>query len=93
MISEPNPSDIEGWFCLLKRNREYEVKMIESFLEDRGIPSQILSKHDSAYNLNVGDMAPVYLYVPVDSKDAANEALAEWEEAAESDSNNEEGNL
>lgn len=89
MINDPSPSDVEGWFCLLKRNKEYEVQMIQSFLEDREIPSNILSKHDSAYNVNVGDMAPVYLYVPNDYKDLAKEAMKAWEKAGE---NSNEGN-
>ena len=92
MINDPSPSEIDGWFCLLKRNKEYEVQMIKDFLEDRQIPSNILSKHDSAYNLSVGNMAPVYLYVPADYKEAAQQALAEWEQADEN-SKEQDGDL
>lgn len=85
MINDPSPSDVDGWFCLLTRNQEYEVQMIQNFLEDREIPSNILSKHDSAYNVNFGDMAPVYLYVPNDYKEPAKRAIEEWEEAGKNE--------
>jgi len=79
MINEPKPSYVEDWVCVMERGTEYEIEMAKNYLSDREIPSNILSKRDSSYNLNVGDMAHVYLYVPADYEKQAREALAEWD--------------
>lgn len=83
MINDPKPSDIENWACVMQRGTEYEVEMAKNYLSNLEIPSNILSKRDSSYNLNVGDMALVYLYVPKEYEKRAREALKEWDEAAE----------
>jgi hypothetical protein len=54
--------------------------MAKNYLSNFKIPSNILSKRDSAYSLTVGEMAMVYLYVPVEFKDKAVKALKEFEE-------------
>ncbi len=81
MLNDPKPSKVKDWVCMMERSTDYEVQLAKNFLDDRDIPSNILSKRDSAYSLNVGDMAHVYLYVPVDCEEEAREAIAEWNEA------------
>jgi hypothetical protein len=78
MFRDLQPSDFENWVCVLERSTEYEVQMAKNYLADLEIPSNILSKRDSAYSLNVGNMALVYLYVPTDYEKQAREALIEW---------------
>lgn len=80
MFNEPKPNDIENWVCVMQRGTEYEVAMAKNYLSNLKIPSNILSKRDSAYNFNIGDMALVYLYVPVEYEKKAREALAEWDD-------------
>ena len=84
MLNEPKPDNIENWACVMERGTEYEVEMAKDFLSNLEIPSNILSKRDSSFNLNVGDMAHVYLYVPKEYEQEAREALAEWDTPDES---------
>lgn len=75
----PKPNDIENWVCVLEASTDLEVEMAKNYLSNLKIPSNILSKRDSAYSLNIGEMAMVYLYVPVDFEKKARQALAELE--------------
>lgn len=68
----------------MERSTDLEVEMAKNYLSNLQIPSNILSKRDSAYSLNVGEMAIVYLYVPDEYEEEAREALKEWESAEES---------
>ncbi len=85
MFSGPKPNNIDNWVCIMERSTELEVEMAKNYLSNLQIPSNILSKRDSAYSLNVGEMALVYLYVPLEYEDEAREALEEWEASEESD--------
>lgn len=80
MFDGPKPSEIKNWVCILERSTEYEVELVRGYLSNRGIPCNILSKRDSAYNLNVGDFALVYLYVPKEYEQEARSALAELDD-------------
>ncbi len=82
----PKPNDIDNWVCVLEASTDLEVEMAKNYLSNLKIPSNILSKRDSAYSLNVGEMAMVYLYVPVEYEKKARKALKELEET-ESDFN------
>lgn len=88
MFDGPKPSEIEDWVCVLERGTEYEVESAKNYLSNIEIPSQILSKRDSAFSLNIGETALVYLYVPKDFEQQAREALGEME--LPGDSNEEE---
>ncbi len=68
----------------MERSTDLEVEMAKNYLSNLQIPSNILSKRDSAYSLNVGEMAIVYLYVPDEYEEEARQALKEWESAEES---------
>lgn len=76
----PSPNDIDNWVCVLERNTDLEIEMAKNYLSNLKIPSNILSKRDSAYSLNIGEMAMVYLYVPKEFEKKARKALAELED-------------
>ena len=90
MLRDPKPNEIENWVCVMERGTEYEIEMAKNYLSNLEIPSNILSKRDSSYNLNIGDMALVYLYVPNEYETRARKALSEWEDALDNPSNEEE---
>lgn len=71
----------------MERGTEYEVELARGYLSNLGIPSNILSKRDSAYSLNVGETALVYLYVPKEYEEEAREALGEWDRPQREDEN------
>lgn len=80
MFDGPRPSKINNWVCIMERGTEYEVELARGYLSNLKIPSNILSKRDSAYSLNVGETALVYLYVPEAHEEEARKALAEWDD-------------
>lgn len=80
MLKGSEPNDIKNWVCILERGTEYEVEMAKNYLSNLKIPSNILSKRDSSYSLNFGEMSMVYLYVPKEFEIKARKALAELEE-------------
>ena len=75
MFKDLKPDEIDNWVCVLERSTRLELEMAKNYLSNLRIPSNILSKQDSSYNLGVGDMALAYLYVPVDFEERAREAL------------------
>lgn len=86
MFSDPKPNEIKDWVCVYESNLEYEVQLVKNYLSDQRIPSNILSKRDTAYSLNVGEMALVYLYVPEHFEKKARKAIEEIQ-------NDENGNI
>lgn len=78
-FDDPKPSDIENWVCVLEGSTDLEIEMVKGYLSNLNIPSNILSKRDSAYSLNVGEMAMVYLYVPQEFEKKARKALRDLE--------------
>lgn len=77
MLRGSEPNKIKNWVCILERGTEYEVELAKNYLSNLKIPSNILSKRDSSYSLNVGEMSMVYLYVPKEFEKKAQQALAE----------------
>jgi hypothetical protein len=78
MFKEFNPDDIAGWVCVYETGTEYDAEMVKNYFADQDIESQILSKRDSSYNLNIGQMSMVYLYVPGSLEEKAQKALDDW---------------
>ncbi|MBO6587412.1 MAG: DUF2007 domain-containing protein [Gracilimonas sp.] len=76
----PKPNDIDNWVCVLEGSTDLEIEMAKNYLSNLKIPSNILSKRDSAYSLNVSEMAMVYLYVPKEFEKKARKALEDLEE-------------
>ncbi len=79
MYKDSEPNDIENWVCVLERNTNLEIEFAKNYLSNLEIPSNILSKQDTAYSLIVGDMARVYLYVPLEFEKQARKALLDLE--------------
>ena len=79
LFDHPKPNDIENWVCVFESGVEYEVDMIRNYFSNLKIPSNILSKRDTAYSLYIGDMALIYLYVPKEFEKKARLALQELE--------------
>ena len=75
MFSNPKPNAIQDWTCILESTQEFEVNLAHNFLKDQDVPSQILSKRDTAYSLVVGEMALMYLYVPNEYSEQAIDLL------------------
>ncbi|MEQ8525035.1 hypothetical protein [Gracilimonas sp.] len=78
--NSPRPNDIDNWVCVLEGSTDLEIEMAKNYLSNLKIPSNILSKRDSAYSLNVSEMAMVYLYVPKEFEVKAKKALEDLEE-------------
>lgn len=87
MFRDSKPDKIDNWVCILEKGTEYEVELARNYLSNLKIPSNILSKRDSSYSLNFGEMSMVYLYVPVEFEKKARAALAELDEAELLDDN------
>lgn len=90
MFNDPKPNDIDNWVCVLEGSTDYEIEFAQNYLSNLEIPSNILSKRDTAYSLNVGEMALVYLYVPNEYEEEARNALEEIELPGEEDNNEQE---
>ena len=89
MMKEPEPNEIEDWVCVFERGTEYEVEAAQNYLNSLEIPSNILSKRDSAFSLNIGDIAHVYLYVPKEFEEEALDALEKVDIPEDSDNEEE----
>ena len=89
MYEGSKPNEIENWACVMERGTEYEVEIAKNYLAELDIPSNILSKRDSAISVNVGEMALVYLYVPQEYEEQALEALEEMEMPEDADNEEE----
>lgn len=72
--------NIDNWVCVMESNAQFEVEMAKNYLSNQRIPSNILSKRDSAHSLNIGEMSLIFLYVPVEFEKKARRALAEFQE-------------
>lgn len=78
--NDPKPTEIKDWTCVFETNQEFEAEMMRSFLSDRGIEAELLSKKDSAYAVNHSQLSLLYVYVPNDKVEQAREAIREFEE-------------
>lgn len=64
MFKDPKPDQVPNWTCVAQHGDPMFIEMLKGFLASQKIPAQVLSKRDSAYSLNIGLMAQVFLYVP-----------------------------
>lgn len=69
----------------MERSTELEIVPVQNYLSNLDIPSNILTKRDSAFNLSVGDLALVYLYVPKEYEEEARQAIEEMDLPDDSD--------
>lgn len=79
------PNEVDNWVCVLESSSEFEVDMAKNYLANQKIPSNILSKRDSAHGLNIGEMSLIYLYVPEGFEKKARKALAELKDELNDD--------
>lgn len=78
MLRGSRPTKFENWVCVMERGTEYEIRLTHNYLTHLEIPSNILSKRDSSYSLNHGEMSMVYLYVPKEYEREARSAITEF---------------
>lgn len=76
---ELGPDHIQDWTCVWKTGVESEAGLVRAFLQNRGFDSRILSKKDSAYTVNFGDLSAIFVYVPEAEASEAKKAIEEWE--------------
>lgn len=88
MLKGSEPNKIDNWICLVERGTEYEIQLIKSYLDNLNIPSNMLSKRDSSFTQNFGELSMVYLYVPKEFEKSARKALNDLNEDLESDDSN-----
>lgn len=79
MFNKKKPDDVENWVCIYETGTEYDANLAKNYLESREIDARIISKRDSAFDLNIGDMALIYLYVTKAQEEEALEAMREWQ--------------
>lgn len=90
MFKDSKPNKFDNWVCILERGTEYEVQLAKNYLSSLKIPSNVLSKRDSSYSLNIGEMSMVYLYVPREFEKEARKALRDLDESEIDSDQNEE---
>lgn len=78
MFSKPTPDSIKDWVCIHETTMEHDAQMVRNYLKDQEIPCEILSKKDSSYLVNFGDLSQIFVYVHKDFEDQANKAMKEW---------------
>ncbi|MEX0684957.1 MAG: DUF2007 domain-containing protein [Balneolales bacterium] len=80
MFNDKQPPRFEDWICVYETSLENDANMVKSFLDHREITTQILSKKDSNFDVNFGDLSIIYLYVPNEEEEEALAALKEWQD-------------
>ena len=76
LLNDPKPDNIQDWICVFETSIEFEAELVRSFLADADIPVQILSKKDTTYTTNIGNLSLIYVYVPQQHEQEAREAMA-----------------
>ncbi len=61
-----NETTYEDWIVVFKTSTDYEGDLVRDRLDDAGISAVVLTQRDHAFNLTVGDLAPVNVLVPPD---------------------------
>ncbi|MFO8030044.1 MAG: DUF2007 domain-containing protein [Cyclonatronaceae bacterium] len=74
------PDEVENWECVYETSIESEAGLVQAFLKDQGLECEVLSKKDSAYTVNFGDLSALFVYVPAEQADDARKALSEWKD-------------
>jgi hypothetical protein len=71
-----------AWTPVYSSGTDYEADLVRDRLDDAGLPAVVLTKRDHAFNLTVGNLAPVVVLVP---PERAEEAVALLREAVVSE--------
>ena len=67
----------EGWSSVFECSTDFEADLVRDRLDESGVAAVVLTQRDHAFNLNVGDLAPVHVMVPPSDEARAREILAE----------------
>ena len=67
----------EGWSSVFEASTDFEADLVRDRLDESGVAAVVLTQRDHAFNLNVGDLAPVHVMVPPADEARAREILAE----------------
>lgn len=70
-----NETTYENWVVVFKTGTDYEGDLVRDRLDDAGIAAVVLTQRDHAFNLTVGDLAPVNVLVPPDQVEGARSVL------------------
>lgn len=70
-----NESTYEDWIVVFKTSTDYEGDLVRDRLDDAGVSAVVLTQRDHAFNLTVGDLAPVNVLVPPDQVGEARAVL------------------
>lgn len=65
----------EGWESVFSSGTDYEADLVRDRLDDSGIPAVVLTQRDHAFNLTLGDLAKVHVFVPSEQIGAARRIL------------------
>ena len=68
---------MKDWQVVFTSGTDYEAELVSSRLKDQGVDAVVLSQRDRAWNLNLGYLAKVRVFVPVDQLEWATEILHE----------------
>lgn len=67
----------EDWVSVFRTGTDYEADIVRDRLDDSGIPAIVLTQRDHAFNLTMGNLASVHVYVPPGRVDDAVQLLQE----------------
>ena len=66
----------QDWVVVFRSGTDYEADIVRDRLDDAGVSAVVLTQRDHAFNLNVGDLAPVNVLVPPEQVEAAESVLS-----------------
>jgi len=72
-----DPKEYEGWIAVFSSGTDFEADLVRDRLDDAGIPAVVLTQRDHAFNLTVGDLAPVHVMVQPENEAEARKVVAE----------------
>ena len=72
-----DPSTYENWVAIFNTSTDYEADLVRDRLDAAGVPAVVLTQRDHAFNLNLGDLAPVRVMVRPGDVGAAKEVINE----------------
>jgi hypothetical protein len=72
-----DPRVYQDWIAVFNTSTDYEADLVRDRLDAAGLAAVVLTQRDHAFNLNVGDMAPVRVMVRPEDLEAARAVIAE----------------
>ena len=65
----------EGWISVFESSTDFEADLVRDRLDEEEIAAVVLTQRDHAFNLTVGDLAPVHVMVRPEDEQAARTLL------------------